>query len=205
MSFNINHFSQILKCISQLELAQMIGTGVKAGQVANALNPSHPIRYPHRSAAVPARSILSQSQDYDPKKLASMQETVGETSSQSVVVAVDRWLLVFALSIDNMLFHFRPHDHSFARRFFKRWKYIDIEILLKDVFPKEFKWGKLKILCLLGSVQTFHVRNQRRPPDFLLFLMHLVHEKFSFWTGAYKHLYAYTVVSILREVYLILQ
>lgn len=30
----------------------------------------------------------------DPKKIAYIQETVGETSSQSVVVAVDRWLPV---------------------------------------------------------------------------------------------------------------
>lgn len=28
----------------------------------------------------------------DPKKIAYIQETVGETSSQSVVVAVDRWI-----------------------------------------------------------------------------------------------------------------
>lgn len=82
---------QILKCISQLELAQMIGTGVKAGPVANALNPSHPVRH-HPGAATPARSIPTPTQELvnDPKRLASMQETVGETSSQSVVVAVDR-------------------------------------------------------------------------------------------------------------------
>lgn len=84
--------SQILKCISQLELAQMIGTGVKAGPVANALNPSHHVRHPPGSAGNPARSIPIPTQDLvnDPKRFASVQETVGETSSQSVVVAVDR-------------------------------------------------------------------------------------------------------------------
>ena len=66
----------------------MIGTGVKTGSVANTFNPLH---HPHGSA-VATRSLSTPAQEYvtDPKKFASVQETVGETSSQSVVVAVDR-------------------------------------------------------------------------------------------------------------------
>lgn len=56
----------IVKCISQLELAQLIGTGVRPQYL------SHPTH--HRDALL------------DP----SVKEHIGETSSQSVVVAVDR-------------------------------------------------------------------------------------------------------------------
>ncbi|XP_022248093.1 brefeldin A-inhibited guanine nucleotide-exchange protein 1-like isoform X1 [Limulus polyphemus] len=77
---------EILRCISQLELAQLIGTGVKprflsSGQAANndgvglVLDPSEITR-----GGVPL----------DMKKMAILQESMGETSSQSVVVAVDR-------------------------------------------------------------------------------------------------------------------
>lgn len=59
------NWHDIVKCISQLELAQMIGTGVRP-QFLN--GPAH------------HRDIL------DP----SAKEHIGETSSQSVVVAVDR-------------------------------------------------------------------------------------------------------------------
>lgn len=55
----------IVKCISQLELAQMIGTGVRPQFLSG---PTH-----HRDALDP-----------------SAKEHIGETSSQSVVVAVDR-------------------------------------------------------------------------------------------------------------------
>lgn len=56
----------IVKCISQLELAQLIGTGVRPQYLSG---PTH-----HRDALL------------DP----SVKEHIGETSSQSVVVAVDR-------------------------------------------------------------------------------------------------------------------
>lgn len=56
---------EIVKCISQLELAQMIGTGVRPQFLSG---PTH-----HRDALDP-----------------SVKEHIGETSSQSVVVAVDR-------------------------------------------------------------------------------------------------------------------
>ncbi|XP_020613851.1 brefeldin A-inhibited guanine nucleotide-exchange protein 1-like [Orbicella faveolata] len=73
---------EILKCISQLELAQLIGTGVKsmgpAGVVGQGI--STPVSM-GTTGLVPS---------HDPKKIQYIQETVGETSSQSVVVAVDR-------------------------------------------------------------------------------------------------------------------
>lgn len=73
---------EILKCISQLELAQLIGTGVKT---------MGPGTGPGQGSSTPV-SISSSGlvPSNDPKKIAYIQETVGETSSQSVVVAVDR-------------------------------------------------------------------------------------------------------------------
>lgn len=55
----------IVKCISQLELAQLIGTGVRPKYLSGPIS--------HRDALDP-----------------SVKEHIGETSSQSVVVAVDR-------------------------------------------------------------------------------------------------------------------
>lgn len=55
----------IVKCISQLELAQLIGTGVRPQYLSGPIG--------HRDALDP-----------------SVKEHIGETSSQSVVVAVDR-------------------------------------------------------------------------------------------------------------------
>ncbi|TKS76994.1 Brefeldin A-inhibited guanine nucleotide-exchange protein 2 [Collichthys lucidus] len=62
-----NSWHEILRCISQLELAQLIGTGVKTRYISGNL-------------------VGSQ----DKRQMAHIQESVGETSSQSVVVAVDR-------------------------------------------------------------------------------------------------------------------
>uniref|UniRef100_A0A674F2L6 SEC7 domain-containing protein n=1 Tax=Salmo trutta TaxID=8032 RepID=A0A674F2L6_SALTR len=85
-----NSWHEILKCVSQLELAQLIGTGVKARYI---------------SGTVPAKGgLLASLRDFfslhivclavgghvDRKQIASIQESIGETSSQSVVVAVDR-------------------------------------------------------------------------------------------------------------------
>uniref|UniRef100_A0A672LHG7 ARF guanine nucleotide exchange factor 2 n=1 Tax=Sinocyclocheilus grahami TaxID=75366 RepID=A0A672LHG7_SINGR len=56
-----NSWHEILRCISQLELAQLIGTGVKTRYISGLI-----------------------------RQMAHIQESVGETSSQSVVVAVDR-------------------------------------------------------------------------------------------------------------------
>ncbi|KAJ3611380.1 hypothetical protein NHX12_021396, partial [Muraenolepis orangiensis] len=84
-----NSWHEILKCISQLELAQLIGTGVKARYISGTV----------RSKDGFITSTKEQSSDeylglvggmVDRKQIASIQESIGETSSQSVVVAVDR-------------------------------------------------------------------------------------------------------------------
>ncbi|XP_068604225.1 brefeldin A-inhibited guanine nucleotide-exchange protein 1 [Brachionichthys hirsutus] len=83
-----NSWHEIMKCISQLELAQLIGTGVKARYISGTV----------RSKEGFVTSTKEQSNDEylglvggtDRKQIASIQESIGETSSQSVVVAVDR-------------------------------------------------------------------------------------------------------------------
>ncbi|XP_049777392.1 brefeldin A-inhibited guanine nucleotide-exchange protein 1 [Schistocerca cancellata] len=68
----------IVKCISQLELAQLVGTGVRP-QFISGPRANH-TDYHHSD---PLKLNLS---SLDP----SVKESIGETSSQSVVVAVDR-------------------------------------------------------------------------------------------------------------------
>lgn len=77
---------EILKCISQLELAQLIGTGVKPCYI-NSGGMSHP-----DGGSLPLENIelARVGGQLDLKKIAILQESMGETSSQSVVVAVDR-------------------------------------------------------------------------------------------------------------------
>lgn len=77
---------EILKCISQLELAQLIGTGVRTRFITSgsAVKPGH-----HRSSNL-EDSLSVPMPKMDQKRMASLQESMGETSSQSVVVAVDR-------------------------------------------------------------------------------------------------------------------
>uniref|UniRef100_A0A3Q2EAY4 ADP-ribosylation factor guanine nucleotide-exchange factor 1 (brefeldin A-inhibited) n=1 Tax=Cyprinodon variegatus TaxID=28743 RepID=A0A3Q2EAY4_CYPVA len=84
-----NSWHEIMKCISQLELAQLIGTGVKARYISGTV----------RSKDGFITSTKEQNNDeylglvggtVDRKQIASIQESIGETSSQSVVVAVDR-------------------------------------------------------------------------------------------------------------------
>ncbi|XP_067836412.1 brefeldin A-inhibited guanine nucleotide-exchange protein 1 isoform X3 [Heptranchias perlo] len=89
-----NSWHEILKCISQLELAQLIGTGVKARYISGTV----------RGRAGSVSGSRDQAADeflglglgtlvggtLDRKQIASIQESIGETSSQSVVVAVDR-------------------------------------------------------------------------------------------------------------------
>ncbi|XP_052264736.1 brefeldin A-inhibited guanine nucleotide-exchange protein 1-like isoform X3 [Dreissena polymorpha] len=80
---------EILRCISQLELAQLIGTSSKSIRHA----PSHRREKSNGSTPHPFESF-----DHDAiarggfgsRTLDKFQETMGETSSQSVVVAVDR-------------------------------------------------------------------------------------------------------------------
>ncbi|KAA0195994.1 hypothetical protein HAZT_HAZT000786 [Hyalella azteca] len=74
---------EILKCISQLELAQLIGTGVK---------PQY-IRHAGLKMTNDSSNFLDSFPEFisgEQKKLAHIKESMGETSSQSVVVAVDR-------------------------------------------------------------------------------------------------------------------
>ena len=83
---------QVLQCVSQLELAQLIGTGVKTRYLTS--TPSTPKdNRPGGGASSNNKGsssidiILSGS---DAKKMATIQEQVEGTSNQSVVVAVDR-------------------------------------------------------------------------------------------------------------------
>ncbi|XP_046857714.1 brefeldin A-inhibited guanine nucleotide-exchange protein 1-like [Xenia sp. Carnegie-2017] len=81
-----------LKCISQLELAQLIGTGVKtrylhtaSSGVTNsptAFTANNKTSYDITSGRMPVAA--------DPKKAADSLEAIGETAAQNVVVAVDR-------------------------------------------------------------------------------------------------------------------
>ncbi|KAK3864361.1 hypothetical protein Pcinc_029956 [Petrolisthes cinctipes] len=71
---------EILKCISQLELAQLIGTGVKPRYFTGLKIPQENSNF---LDSIP--EIFSSEQ-----KMANIKESMGETSSQSVVVAVDR-------------------------------------------------------------------------------------------------------------------
>uniref|UniRef100_A0A3Q2Y127 ARF guanine nucleotide exchange factor 1 n=1 Tax=Hippocampus comes TaxID=109280 RepID=A0A3Q2Y127_HIPCM len=84
-----NSWHEIMKCISQLELAQLIGTGVKARYISGTVRSKEGFM---------ASTRESNNDEYlglvggtvDRKQIASIQESIGETSSQSVVVAVDR-------------------------------------------------------------------------------------------------------------------
>ena len=77
---------EILKCISQLELAQMIGTGVKNQFLAK--SPSGPtIPESAFNFIAQAETLLGQPGQQESQMY---KESLTETSSQSVVVAVDR-------------------------------------------------------------------------------------------------------------------
>lgn len=127
----------MLKVISQLELAQLIGTGVKpqfitgtrgssAGGVPRLpkvdgeglgycqLGPEYYIMlvatvylmrcdlFIHYGiASLYDRCWVVHRSSSDLKRMAAIQESMGETSSQSVVVAVDRYCCVFAPLLSN--------------------------------------------------------------------------------------------------------
>ncbi|GAB6029023.1 Brefeldin A-inhibited guanine nucleotide-exchange protein 1 [Chamberlinius hualienensis] len=78
---------EILKCISQLELAQLIGTGVKPCYI-NSGTTTHQDNGPTPLDSLDFSRVSGG--QLDQKRIASLQESMGETSSQSVVVAVDR-------------------------------------------------------------------------------------------------------------------
>lgn len=79
----------VVKCISQLELAQLIGTGVRPQLLGPPSKPHFPSplsnfgNLTHSGNSHQSNLNLS---SLDP----SVKESIGETSSQSVVVAVDR-------------------------------------------------------------------------------------------------------------------
>ncbi|XP_069777423.1 brefeldin A-inhibited guanine nucleotide-exchange protein 1 isoform X2 [Narcine bancroftii] len=85
---------EILKCISQLELAQLIGTGVKARYISGTVRGREGSFSGSRDQAADEFLGLGLGTlvggTVDRKQIASIQESIGETSSQSVVVAVDR-------------------------------------------------------------------------------------------------------------------
>ncbi|KAM4706208.1 brefeldin A-inhibited guanine nucleotide-exchange protein 1 isoform 2-T2 [Rhinophrynus dorsalis] len=82
---------EILKCISQLELAQLIGTGVKPRYISGTMrNREGSFTGTKDQASDEFASLGLVGGNVDWKQIASIQESIGETSSQSVVVAVDR-------------------------------------------------------------------------------------------------------------------
>nr|XP_010956931.1 brefeldin A-inhibited guanine nucleotide-exchange protein 2 isoform X3 [Camelus bactrianus] len=88
-----NSWHEILKCISQLELAQLIGTGVKTRYLSGTGREREGSLKSHTLAGEEFMGLgLGNlvSGGVDKRQMASFQESVGETSSQSVVVAVDR-------------------------------------------------------------------------------------------------------------------
>uniref|UniRef100_A0A8C4MYD9 ADP ribosylation factor guanine nucleotide exchange factor 2 n=1 Tax=Equus asinus asinus TaxID=83772 RepID=A0A8C4MYD9_EQUAS len=84
-----NSWHEILKCISQLELAQLIGTGVKTRYLSGSGREREGSLKGHTMAGEEFMGNLVTG-GVDKRQMASFQESVGETSSQSVVVAVDR-------------------------------------------------------------------------------------------------------------------
>uniref|UniRef100_A0A8C8SF54 ADP ribosylation factor guanine nucleotide exchange factor 1 n=1 Tax=Pelusios castaneus TaxID=367368 RepID=A0A8C8SF54_9SAUR len=82
---------EILKCISQLELAQLIGTGVKPRYISGTVRGREGSFTGTKDQAPDefvGLGLVGGNVDW--KQIASIQESIGETSSQSVVVAVDR-------------------------------------------------------------------------------------------------------------------
>uniref|UniRef100_A0A8C4N133 ADP ribosylation factor guanine nucleotide exchange factor 2 n=1 Tax=Equus asinus asinus TaxID=83772 RepID=A0A8C4N133_EQUAS len=86
-----NSWHEILKCISQLELAQLIGTGVKTRYLSGSGREREGSLKGHTMAGEEFMGLGNLvTGGVDKRQMASFQESVGETSSQSVVVAVDR-------------------------------------------------------------------------------------------------------------------
>nr|XP_009295671.1 brefeldin A-inhibited guanine nucleotide-exchange protein 1 isoform X3 [Danio rerio] len=83
-----NSWHEIMKCISQLELAQLIGTGVKARYISGTVRGKEGFITSTKEQT--SDEYLGLGGNVDRKQIASIQESIGETSSQSVVVAVDR-------------------------------------------------------------------------------------------------------------------
>lgn len=93
----------ILRCISQLELAQLIGTGVKPRYLGGGSGSTQGSVAGHhhggggggvggalQDSVLDPMELTRPGPPMDQKQMAMLQESMGETSSQSVVVAVDR-------------------------------------------------------------------------------------------------------------------
>ena len=76
---------EIMQCISHLELLQLIGTGIRPRRVTGSSSNA-----PILSFGGTTNSGHQSNTMMDSKRFSSIQESMGETSSQSVVVAVDR-------------------------------------------------------------------------------------------------------------------
>uniref|UniRef100_A0AAR2KGJ6 SEC7 domain-containing protein n=1 Tax=Pygocentrus nattereri TaxID=42514 RepID=A0AAR2KGJ6_PYGNA len=87
-----NSWHEILRCISQLELAQLIGTGVKTRYISGVVRDqgSGMKGFPTGGEEFMPLGLGTLVGGPDRRQMAHIQESVGETSSQSVVVAVDR-------------------------------------------------------------------------------------------------------------------
>ncbi|XP_063064003.1 brefeldin A-inhibited guanine nucleotide-exchange protein 2 [Engraulis encrasicolus] len=87
-----NSWHEILRCISQLELAQLIGTGVKTRYISGVVREREGSLkgFPSGTEEFMPLGLGSLVGGQDRRQMAHIQESVGETSSQSVVVAVDR-------------------------------------------------------------------------------------------------------------------
>uniref|UniRef100_A0A8R1HNA7 SEC7 domain-containing protein n=1 Tax=Caenorhabditis japonica TaxID=281687 RepID=A0A8R1HNA7_CAEJA len=72
------NWTDVMKCISSLELVQLIGTGLNLNS-ASSLDGDSSRQY-----------VLKATGTLDEKTLHTLQDALGETSSQSVVVAIDR-------------------------------------------------------------------------------------------------------------------
>ncbi|KRX57361.1 Brefeldin A-inhibited guanine nucleotide-exchange protein 1 [Trichinella sp. T9] len=79
-----------LECISQLEVAQLIGTGVKSKFLTSGTARILPESGHDISSAECTHVMKTSGVSFVSKKMPHLQESLGETSSQSVVVAVDR-------------------------------------------------------------------------------------------------------------------
>lgn len=88
----------IMKCISQLELAQMVGTGVRPQFLSQVISKTYPpiealsqkLNFSTLDCELYLFVICVYIIAYKFGLLASGKGSIGETSSQSVVVAVDR-------------------------------------------------------------------------------------------------------------------
>ncbi|XP_076840652.1 LOW QUALITY PROTEIN: brefeldin A-inhibited guanine nucleotide-exchange protein 2 [Brachyhypopomus gauderio] len=87
-----NSWHEILRCISQLELAQLIGTGVKTRYISGVIRDQGGglKGFPTGGEEFMPLGLGTLVGGPDRRQMAHIQESVGETSSQSVVVAVDR-------------------------------------------------------------------------------------------------------------------